>query len=278
MEYKIYEAQQVKLSDDGPGTISLYFSTFANWDRVRPIPERPTKGAFAPHLPGLVKDGWITISHDWMRLGIATITDAREDDYGGWLDAEFHTTADAQAARTVVKERLARGKSVKTSMGYEVLGDDYVEMDDPALVAAGISRGRLLTDVRVLEVSLVNMPANPLADVRGVKDLVLADMPLDAQGDLVRATIAAYATRVQGLQELRAKEGRTVSAATAARLRAIRDAIADLHKTLPGVAKEIDALLSLADPDRDKAAAAWRQVRLMTQRHVTTAHTLRSPQ
>lgn len=208
MLHKEVTDPQVKLQDGGNGLITFYLSTWKNWDRVRPIPERPTPGAFAPHLATFLKDGFMVVAHDWGTLPVATITSAEEDPVGLLCTAEFHSTAEAQAARTTTAERLARGKSVKTSMGYDVLRQRLVEMDDPTLKAEGISQGRELTDVFLYEASLVNVPANPQADVTRVKGLanpaaVLAAVkslydgttPLDWEAQEILQCLLAYVTQ-----------------------------------------------------------------------------------
>src|SRR5690349_3548348 len=133
MEYKLL-TPQFKMSEDGSGSLKGYASTFANWDSVK---ERPVKGAFTPHLADFLKDGFIAVGHDWSALPIATPTEAHEDDIGLYLDTSFHSTPMAQAARTVASERIARGKSVKLSIGYEVLQDEYT------------SEGRLLKEIKL---------------------------------------------------------------------------------------------------------------------------------
>jgi HK97 family phage prohead protease len=170
-QYKICDQAQVKLtgSDDGPGEITFYLSTWMPWDRVRPVPERPAKGAFAPYLDEFIKDGWLGESHMWENRPIGTIKDASEDSLGLLVTAEFHATPEAQQARQTAKERMARGKGVSTSMGYTVKADEYVPVDDPLLEAEGVTEGRVLVKVPVFEASLVNRPANPAAVVVGVK-------------------------------------------------------------------------------------------------------------
>lgn len=241
MERKICEVADLKiLSDegDGPGWFSGYASTFANFDRVN---ERPVRGAFAKHLPTFLRDGFIGSDHVWgFTKSIATIADAHEDDHGLLIArAEFHTTADAQAARTIAQERQARGKSVSLSIGYRVLADEYEE-----------GGGRLLKEIELYEVSLVTVPANPLAIVTTTKDGPPAGLTFADQTDMVLAAIADYAHRVTGLIDLRSvKEGRRISAATAAKIRAVLEALDGLGP----VRKELEALLAEADPDAAKA-------------------------
>jgi len=201
---------QLKLQNEGFGSIGFYLSTFANWDRVRPIPERPVKGAFAPYLADFIKDGFIAYAHEWGKLPIATVRDAHEDEYGLWVDADFHSTTEAQAVRTTIQERLNRGKTVKSSMGYDVAGDRIVPMDDPALQAQGIERGRELLKVPLYEGSIVNVPANMLADVTrvkalpdlaAVKSLYDTTTPLDWEAQEVLMCLLSYVREGRLLSE-----------------------------------------------------------------------------
>lgn len=240
MERKICEVADLKIlsdDEDGPGWFSGYASTFSNFDRTN---ERPVRGAFAKHLPAFLRDGFIGSDHVWgFTKSIATIADAHEDDHGLLIArADFHTTADAQAARTIAAERQARGKSVSLSIGYRVLADEYEE-----------GGGRLLKELELFEVSLVTVPANPLALVTTTKDSPLAGLTFADQTDMVLAAIADFTHRVTGMSDLRTKEGRRISAATAAKIRAVLEALDGLGP----VRKELEALLAEADPGADKA-------------------------
>lgn len=221
MEHKILPIADLKLKDDGSGTIEGYASTFENWDDVG---ERPVKGAFKQHLSDFLKDGFIAIGHNWSQLPIATPTKAREDDKGLYVEAQFHSTPDAQAARTVVKERLDRGKSVKLSIGYEVLLDEYVP------------EGRLLKDVKLYEWSIVTVPANRQADVTTAKGL-----RLESEHDAALAAVLGLADRYKSLFDLRTKEGRVLSDQNRKRIAALLDALETVKSDLQG-------LLSASEP------------------------------
>jgi HK97 family phage prohead protease len=243
------DAQFKLLSDEGPGTLGMYLSTFHNWDRVRPIPEKPVRGAFEKHLAAFIKDGFIAEYHDWGKRPIATVTNAREDDYGLWVEAEFHTTHDAQEARITAKERLARGKSVKSSMGYEVLDDEIVDMDDEELKAQGIKQGRLLKDIPLYEGSIVNVPANPLASVTGAKSLLQESMPLEAHLEIAQAANAGVIMRLQKLVEMRNMEGK----AGAVIRRELREQVKQVRDSLPALAAMLDEILAASEPKADPA-------------------------
>jgi HK97 family phage prohead protease len=146
---------EFKILDDSPhGSFNGYASVFGNIDRQNEV---VVKGAFATTLPGFLKDGFGALNHEWSALPIATISEAREDERGLWVKGEFHSTSDAQAARTIVRERLERGKSVGLSIGYKVKDDEFKD------------GARFLKDVDLYEISLVSVPANAEAQVVGIK-------------------------------------------------------------------------------------------------------------
>lgn len=236
MEYKI-SRPDLKLSTDGAGSFSGYASTFANWDSVQ---ERPIKGAFSRHLADFKADGFIAIGHDWSGLPVASLNDAYEDDHGLFIDAAFHSTPEAQAARTTVKERMERGKSVKLSIGYEVLADEYT------------NEGRLLKDIKLFEVSLVTVPANHAASVTGAKGFLPDGMPLVDYSDAVLAAVKEFDRRVSSLREMRAKQGRVLSETN-------RKRIGSLLEALTAVADDLNTLLAETEPkaDPDKAKALY---------------------
>lgn len=225
MEYKLL-SPQFKASQDGTGGFQGYASTFANWDSVK---ERPVRGAFTPHLEAFKRDGFIAVGHDWQALPVATPNDAYEDDIGLYLDVSYHSTPMAQAARTVTNERIERGKSVKLSIGYEVLQDEFTQ------------DGRLLKEIKLYEVSLVTVPANPLASVTGAKGITLSD-----HSDAVLAAVDELKARLVSLRDLRMKEGRVLSEANRARIKTLLDA-------LVGVQSDLTDLLASTDPGSGKA-------------------------
>lgn len=184
IERKQVAASQVEFKDaqgNKPGRMRLYFSTFDNWDSVRPVPERPVRGAFKKYLPDLLKKGFSSVNHDLSALPVATIADAGEDDKGAWAELEYHSTQGAQDAYTVAKERYQRGADVSASFAYLVHDDEYIDIvDDEGLKAQGITRGRELKELEVKELGFVNIPANPHATATAVK--ALKDTPTKRLG------------------------------------------------------------------------------------------------
>jgi len=145
-----------KLDDDGPGSFSGYASTFNDKDRAGEI---VVKGAFKKSLEAFKRDGFIAVGHDWDGLPVATLEDAYEDEKGLFIKCVYHSTPEAQAARTVAKERKERGKSVGLSIGYSVKDSEPT------------SKGLLLKEIELFEVSLVTVPCNPNANATRAKSL-----------------------------------------------------------------------------------------------------------
>lgn len=171
---KLCERPAFKITDDGdgPGSFEGYASTFGNKDYAGEI---VVKGAFVKCLDRFKADGFIAVGHDWEGLPVATVTEAKEDSVGLWVKGEFHSTPEAQSARTVMKERLDRGKSVGLSIGYEV--------KDAEMTA----KGRLLKELELFEFSIVTVPCNPLAGATGAKSA-------DGKGQYLGAYVEADAT------------------------------------------------------------------------------------
>jgi HK97 family phage prohead protease len=224
MEHKMQAADGLKFieSVDSPnGEFSTYASTFANWDMVG---ERPVKGAFTPHLADFLKDGFIALGHSWDNLPIAYPLEAYEDEHGLYLRAAFHSTPEAQKARTVLMERLAQGKSAKTSIGYSVIKDEQTD------------EGRLLKEIKLMEVSIVNVPANPLANILASKAAVSA-LPLELHSETVVSAVEELKGRFVANHAARLKEGRVLSDKN--------------RKRIMALIEELQALMSESEPKGD---------------------------
>jgi HK97 family phage prohead protease len=110
-------------------------------------------GAFTATLDAFVRDGWLDLNHS--NLSVGTIESATQDHVGLLVRARFHGTAAGQAARTVAAERLVRGKTVSASIGFRTLSESFEQRAGKTV--------RLLHELELFEVSLVNRAANPLA-------------------------------------------------------------------------------------------------------------------
>lgn len=257
MEHKVFRIPEMKMDGgDGPGTFEGFGSTFGNVDEGGDV---ILKGAFVDALPDFLERGFVPVSHDWMGLPIATIADAKETDDGLWFSAEFHSTSHAQEARTVMRERMERGKFVGLSIGYLPDYDDGVEYRDDGV--------RVLKKIKELaEISFVTVPMNRQAGVSAVKgNLSFAD-----EYDTALAAVEGFVSRARSLADLRVKEGRVLSAANRDRLATIRDSMRD-------ASKQLDTILSDTDKDQEKADTtlsleAYRRRELLRDTDLLLAH------
>lgn len=156
MERKQSELVHAKMADEGAGGFSGYAST---WNNVDYAGEIVTKGAFADCLARFKAEGFIAVQHEYSDLPVATVKDAYEDAKGLFIDCEFHSTDEAQKARTYMRERMERGKSVGLSIGYNIRREDMERTKE----------GTLLKRIDLWEVSIVTKPCNPLATATAAK-------------------------------------------------------------------------------------------------------------
>lgn len=140
-------------ADGGAGSFSGYASRFGERDLVGDV---VVKGAYTKTLPQFRERGFIAWGHDWDNP-VATIREAREDERGLYVEADFHSDPQSQIARTRAAERLARGKFMGLSIGFRTLDAE----DTP--------KGRLLKEIELFETSLVTVPALPSAGVLSAK-------------------------------------------------------------------------------------------------------------
>lgn len=146
-------------------------------------------GAFSSALPEFLRSGFVAVGHDWDDLPIAYPTLAEERGRQLYTEATFHSTQDAQDARTIASERIAAGKSVGLSVGFFVAEDGSqwfetgikllefaknngydLSMFDTAAIGAADDYIRAITKVgRLVEYSIVSIPANSEAEAMSAK-------------------------------------------------------------------------------------------------------------
>jgi HK97 family phage prohead protease len=252
-EFKATEA------GDGNGSLAGYASIFGDLDSCGDI---VMPGAYADTLPAFIKDGWLGSDHNWdFEDQVGYWTAAREDDKGLYVEAAFYSTDDAQAVRQIVTERLAAGKSVKLSIGYVVEAFEMVSGADARKYLRDPAQGaqldparqyRLLKKISLYEVSVVSVPALASAVVTGAKsdqDMAHAAMPFADQLQKALAACEDTKRRAIAINELRVKEGRTLSTANrerlASMLEAMKACMADVQELLdatePAKAAELEA-------------------------------------
>lgn len=163
-----------KMIEEGPGGFSGYGSTFGTRDLAGEIVAR---GAFDGSLDRFKSEGFIAVGHSWTDLPVATVADAYEDHKGLFVRGDFHTTDEAQKARTYVRERLERKKSVGLSIGYSV------KQSEPT------KDGLLLKELDLFEVSIVTVPCNPEANATSVKEAKAQYLGDYCEGDVTCAAL-----------------------------------------------------------------------------------------
>ena len=236
LSYKSVPFAIKAMGDEGSGTFELYASVFGNVDSYGEI---VMPGAFK-NLDEFVKDGWGAVNHHnyGPDLGISMIDEAEQDSVGLRVKGRFHSTSDAQNVRTKIRERMNAGKSVKCSFGYETL-DAAEEIRDAKRIV-------LLKALNIYEFSFVNNPANRLAGVVGVK----SDDGLPRLSEIKA-------------QLLEAKAGRTLSAATMAKLKAVHAAMAPACDELKSFLDEHDTLDEASKSSPSKVKSLLRELRVL---------------
>lgn len=249
LEHKTFPITQAQFKADtdvGPGTFEGIGAAFGNIDKGGDV---IVKGAFADVLPTFLERGFVSVGHDFIGLPEATITDAKETDEGLWFSAQFHSHQAAQDARTVLTERIARGKFVGLSIGWlPDYSPEGMEIRDDGV--------RVIKRVAELpEMAITLVPMNVLAEVRDAKSGLGTDLPYAEHGDWVRDAITQFVTHTKFRHDLRMKEGRVLSAANRSRL-------SDIAAALRTGAADLDGILSETDPERDKAEKALARARM----------------
>jgi HK97 family phage prohead protease len=167
VETKTLPLTEAKVAGQGSGTLEGYASAFGSVDSYGDTVE---PGAYAETIPAFLRDGFIAWGHDW-RDPVALPTLAREDARGLFIQARFHSHPEAQRARSITAERLAAGKSMGLSIGYEALEWEFRQAErmvrGPA--GGGAHQVRVLKKIKLYEVSLVTVPAEPRAGVLDAK-------------------------------------------------------------------------------------------------------------
>jgi uncharacterized protein len=154
LEFKDCELELKVAAGDGPGILEGYAAVFGNVDRAGEVIE---PGAFARSLEEFKASGFLCNGHNW-KEELGTIVDAKEDDRGLYVVAEFFSTPDAQQVRSRLAEKQARGRRQGMSIGYRVKSAEKRN---------GV---RYLQDIDVMEASVVTVPANPQAQVSAIKE------------------------------------------------------------------------------------------------------------
>lgn len=177
IERKTQDFKEVTIeSSSSNGSIHGVLSSFGNVDSYK---DTIIPGAYKETIPDFLQNGFLSWSHAW-NIPVGTISDAKEVDSGLYIAADFHGTDAAQQARQIASERLARGKTMGLSIGYEP--QKATQRDD------GV---RELRQIKLYEAGLVMVPADShalVADVKGIErpDWRLVLQALASGGDIAQ--------------------------------------------------------------------------------------------
>ena len=171
---------------DEQGYFEGYAARFNNVDLGGDVIER---GAFKKTLNDRLQSGKpirVFWNHDTSKMPIGVVEEAYEDEMGlyvkGKLDIEYDPNAQ------LVYRKLKGGRVDGMSIGYETIKEAW---------EGGI---RKLKEIKLWEISFVNFPMNPGAQVTAIKAVVpFQDLPLASEdrswdADAARARVAKWAS------------------------------------------------------------------------------------
>ena len=206
-------------------------------------------GSATAALPDFVANGSFLAAHDADDLAIGYIRSAVDTGTGVEVEVDYHTTGDAQDARTVAMERLAAGKRVGLSIGFTI--GDYVECQNgDALLEMAASMGMDLNQfdvenirkcqrecyllvrlAKIFEVSQVNFPAVPESEATAVRQdfgAAHAGRSMADEIDFARDAVDAATKRATEVFELRSSDNKTLGKVSIEKLYALREALDQL--------------------------------------------------
>lgn len=257
-------------SEGGPGRGSGSASVMGVMDRGGDV---IGLGAFTPVLPAFLKDGVVTLGHDWGGTPIGYPETAEEKGRNLETEWEYHSTDKAQEARTVAVERLAKGKSVGLSVGFsidyelrtwfdsgEAMWGFLEKMAGPVLsfydkdsITAYKDSCRLILGVKELfEYAQCSVPMNALAVMTDAKRFGELGLPAGPQEfsvhlDSVLAAVEGAVSRLASYKATRDRDDRPMSPARIQNAKDLRDRLDGLLKAAEVHAKSESSDLDLLD-------------------------------
>jgi HK97 family phage prohead protease len=220
----------------GPWQFEGLAATFHNIDDSL-LGDIIAPGAFTQDMAAFLESGFIGgLNHDW-GAPIGRPLEASEVPAGLAVKASISDTASGRDVRTLMKDGVIR----RLSIGFRALGRTWLETADEVHAywrrhgytptpddLSKVQRGaRLLTRIRLYEISPVAVPANPRAVIAAVKGAPKG-CTFEQHSELVLATCEEFLARTRALAELRRSEGRALSAERLAVLRRLRAGIDEL--------------------------------------------------
>lgn len=151
LKFKNFEIQETKKESDGRLRISGYGAFFGNVDSYGDV---ITNGAFVKTLAERAGRIAFCYQHDiWNPIGKIEVIEEREK--GLWLESVI------SSAEEDIQTKIKEGILKEMSIGYRTI-NSRSEMQDGQQV-------NILTEIKLIEVSLVTVAANPLAVIESMK-------------------------------------------------------------------------------------------------------------
>lgn len=148
---EIKSAFELKQYNDEEGCIKAYVTTYGNSDRVGDVIEQGALDNFIANFNGKLP---MLLNHNSSQLPIGEWTEFSSDSTGVLGTGLIYTdTQLGRDTRTVIR----RGLYDSVSIGFRVL--DFEPIDG----------GRLFKQIELIEVSIVQRPANPQAVITDIK-------------------------------------------------------------------------------------------------------------
>lgn len=187
------------------GQFAGYASTW-DMDDVGDVIE---KGAFIDTIPEFLNAGVIAWQHDW-REPIGKPNAAREDQKGLYIVGDISDTTRGRDALTLMRDGVVK----KLSIGFDILESTTIGEEEAAEKYGGSQPNwwggyRKISKVKLYEVSLVSVPANPSAIITDVKGL--GSEPFGEHTKSVGAALEEYVARLKWHVQRRTSENRRLS-------------------------------------------------------------------
>lgn len=167
LEYKNYEIKSVQEPNEKEMYIEGYGAVFGNIDSYNDIIE---KGAFKKSISENKERIAFCYQHD-IYEPIGKIEEIKEDEVGLWLKVRISDTADD--IKTMIREGILKEMSV----GFQTVKST---IDEQTYI-------RTITEVKLWEVSIVTIAANPLALIGSVKSVEEKNTILEQEFDKIIA-------------------------------------------------------------------------------------------
>jgi hypothetical protein len=199
-EVKTLPLAELKIAG-APDSVGEFEGRASTFNTIDSYGDTIDPGAYAATLPEFLDRGFIGWSHDWDQpIGFLTAAEERAD--GLWITGQFHGDAEAQKYRQRARERVAAGKFMGLSIGFEAEEWEMrkiEESEDPI---------RALTKIKLYEVSLVAVPAERNSGVTTVK----SGVPFATEFETARDAVRSAVDRAEQLVAMRESEGRSLNA------------------------------------------------------------------